>query len=1053
MADKIPQPKVYPIVKNVLELDTDAPVQSMMRLAQEFGGIYKLEMGDDNAIIISDPDLVNEVCDETRFDKKVHRPLEKIRDFAGDGLFTAYTQEANWEKAHRILVPAFGPSAIKSMFPQMLDIAEQLLLKWERLGENTTLDVPDNMTRLTLDTIALCAFDYRFNSFYSKEMHPFVNAMVNALHEASLYNRRLPIQNKLMFITKRNYEQEIKLLKSVASEIISSRRKQPKEEWSKDLLSLMLEGKDPITNESLDDENIMNQMITFLIAGHETTSGLLSFAFYLLLKNPEKLQKAQEQVDEVLKSEIPTFEHLNKLTYIDQVLKETLRLWPTAPLFGLSAYEDTVIGGKYEIKKEDTILVLLPTLHRNKKIWSGDIEAFMPERFETQNTNQLPPNVYKPFGNGQRACIGRPFALQEAILVMAMVLQRFDLSLANPNYELKVKETLTLKPDDFFIKVKRRDIVINTSHQGNANKSKTVEQIQQTTNSHHMPLLVLFGSNSGSCQDFAYKISTDATAQGYDAKMASLDTFAGNLPTEGAIIIVAASYEGQPTDNAKKFVNWLKTEQTNSLQGVQYAVLGCGNRDWARTYQAIPTFIDNRLNELGATRLFARGEADAKNDFFGDFDRWYEPIWNQLGNYFNLSVNTDASTHYSVEFVTDTRAKFLGETEMQEGIIIANKELVNMTAPNARSKRHIEIALPQGMNYTAGDYLKIIPINNREKVDKILSQFHLDYDTQIVINTDKAHTHFPTGLPISVGELLSNYVELNSVATLKQIKTLVGYTQCPPEKIRLEQLTNDEVYKKEVLAKRMSLADILQLNPACTVPLEVLLEMLPALKSRQYSISSSPLWNEKHCTLTIAVVNEPAFSGIGNYTGTASTYLANIKAGSKVLVQVKKSDEAFHLPPNATQPIIMICAGSGLAPFRGFIQERALQKKNGVNVGESLLFFGCDARDVDFLYQEELQEYENLGVVAIKPAFSITQEQGIAFVQHRVWQDKEEIKKLFQQGATIYLCGDGKYMAPAVRETLIKIYAEIIDCDFETASQRWLQEVEQKHRFVVDIFA
>ncbi|HNI43296.1 MAG TPA: cytochrome P450, partial [Chitinophagales bacterium] len=517
MADKIPQPKVYPIVKNVLELDTDAPVQSMMRLAQEFGGIYKLEMGDDNAIIISDPDLVNEVCDETRFDKKVHRPLEKIRDFAGDGLFTAYTQEANWEKAHRILVPAFGPSAIKSMFPQMLDIAEQLLLKWERLGENTTLDVPDNMTRLTLDTIALCAFDYRFNSFYSKEMHPFVNAMVNALHEASLYNRRLPIQNKLMFITKRNYEQEIKLLKSVASEIISSRRKQPKEEWSKDLLSLMLEGNDPITNESLDDENIMNQMITFLIAGHETTSGLLSFAFYLLLKNPEKLQKAQAQVDEVLKSEIPTFEHLNKLTYIDQVLKETLRLWPTAPLFGLSAYEDTVIGGKYEIKEEDTILVLLPTLHRNKKIWSGDIEAFMPERFETQNTNQLPPNVYKPFGNGQRACIGRPFALQEAILVMTMVLQRFDLSLANPNYELKVKETLTLKPDDFFIKVKRRDIVINTSHQGNANKSKTVEQIQQTTNSHHTPLLVLFGSNSGSCQDFAYKISTDATAQGYDA--------------------------------------------------------------------------------------------------------------------------------------------------------------------------------------------------------------------------------------------------------------------------------------------------------------------------------------------------------------------------------------------------------------------------------------------------------------------------------------------------------------------------------------------------------
>jgi cytochrome P450/NADPH-cytochrome P450 reductase len=1050
MANKIPQPKVYPIVKNVLELDVEAPIQSMMRLAQEYGSIYKIEIGDDKVIVVSDPEMVNEVCDETRFDKKIHRPLEKIRDFAGDGLFTAHTQEANWEKAHRILVPAFGPSAIKSMFPQMLDIAEQLMLKWERLGENTALDVPDNMTRLTLDAIALCAFDYRFNSFYSTGMHPFVDAMVNALHEASLYNRRLPIQNKLMFITKRNYEQEIKLLKKVAYEIIASRRNQPQEQWPKDLLSLMLQGKDPVTNEGLDDENIMSQMITFLIAGHETTSGLLSFALYLLLKNPNKLKKAQTQVDEVLKNDTPTFEHINKLTYIDQILKETLRLWPTAPVFGLQSYEDTTIGKKYEIKKEDTVFVLLPSLHRSPKVWQGDVEAFVPERFESENVNQLPPNVFKPFGNGQRACIGRPFAVQEATLVLAMILQRFDLSMANPNYELKVKETLTLKPDNFFIKAKRRDIEINTVQKSVMAKSKSLEQ---STTTHHTPLLVLFGSNSGSCQDFAYRISTDATAQGYDVKMASLDTFAGNLPTKGAVLIVTASYEGQPTDNAKKFVNWLKTEQTAHLQGVQYAVFGCGNKDWSRTYQAIPTFIDHRLNELGATRLFARGEADAKNDFFGDFDKWYEPVWNELGKHFNLSANTNATTNYSVEFVADNRAMLLGETTMQQGIIVANKELVNMAAPNARSKRHFEIALPQGMTYTAGDYLRILPINSREKVDKLLSRFHLDYGTKIVINTNKAYTHFPTGVPVSVGELLSNYVELNNVATLKQINTLVSYTQCPPEKMRLEQLSNEEVYKKEVLAKRMSLSDILQLNPACTIPFEVLLEMLPALKARQYSISSSPLWNEKNCTLTVAIVDAPALSGIGNYTGTASTYLANLQVGSKVLVQVKKSDEAFHLPKDAAQPVIMICAGTGLAPFRGFIQERALQKENGIEVGKSLLFFGCDAKDVDFLYQEELLASQNLGVVDIKPAFSVTQEQGIAFVQHRVWQDKEEIKQLFQQGATIYLCGDGKYMAPAVRETLVKIYAEIIGSDIETAYQKWQQEVEQKHRFVADIFA
>ncbi len=128
----IPGPKPDPILGNVKDIDPNAPVQSLMKLAKAYGSIFKLSLPGAETLFISSRELADELCDESRFDKKVSAPLEKIRSFSKDGLFTAYTHEPNWEKAHRILVPAFGPASIKNMFDPMYDIAEQFVLKWER---------------------------------------------------------------------------------------------------------------------------------------------------------------------------------------------------------------------------------------------------------------------------------------------------------------------------------------------------------------------------------------------------------------------------------------------------------------------------------------------------------------------------------------------------------------------------------------------------------------------------------------------------------------------------------------------------------------------------------------------------------------------------------------------------------------------------------------------------------------------------------------------------------------------------------------------------------
>jgi cytochrome P450/NADPH-cytochrome P450 reductase len=152
------------------------------------------------------------------------------------------------------------------MFDGMMDISEQMLLRWKRFGQDSIIDVTDNFTRLTLDTIALCAFDYRFNSFYQNEMHPFVDSMVRALREAGLRSRRPSLQNKIMIGSQRQYTADIQNMQTIAGKIIEARKR--KGSQKKDILDQMLTAKDPVTGEVLSDENIRYQMVTFLIAGN-----------------------------------------------------------------------------------------------------------------------------------------------------------------------------------------------------------------------------------------------------------------------------------------------------------------------------------------------------------------------------------------------------------------------------------------------------------------------------------------------------------------------------------------------------------------------------------------------------------------------------------------------------------------------------------------------------------------------------------------------------------------------------------------------------------------
>jgi cytochrome P450/NADPH-cytochrome P450 reductase len=416
-------------------------------LAKEYGPIFKLALPGTELLMVSSRELVDELCDETRFDKQLTPVLLQVRNFAGDGLFTSRTEEPNWGAAHRILMPAFGPAALREMLGQVADISEQLLVKWERMGPTHQIDVAADATRLTLDSIALCAFSYRFNSMYSDELHPLAKSMVRLLAESGARAQRLPVQNRLMRRAQHQYDEDIRRMDEIADQLVADRRRHPLPDGQHDILDTMLEATDSQTGERLSDENIRYQLVTFLIAGHETTSGLLTFTLYELLKHPEILAKAQAHVDEVLGNRAPRYEDLVKLTYLDQILKETLRLFPSAPAFSLQPLEDTVLGGRYPVKKGQPITVITYQLHRDPAVWGDEAETFDPDRFVFERAEALPKNAWKPFGNGQRSCIGRGFALQEATLFLAMMLQRFEVTAVDPHYQLKIKQTLTIKPE------------------------------------------------------------------------------------------------------------------------------------------------------------------------------------------------------------------------------------------------------------------------------------------------------------------------------------------------------------------------------------------------------------------------------------------------------------------------------------------------------------------------------------------------------------------------------------------------------------------------------
>ncbi|MFI9024443.1 cytochrome P450 [Streptomyces sp. NPDC053560] len=1021
------------------------PLQRAMGLAREHGPVFRRRLHGRDATFVTSVDLVTELADETRFEKAIGPALENVREFAADGLFTAYNDEPNWAKAHDILMPAFALGSMRTYHPAMLAVARRLMASWDRrIAEGAPVDVPDDMTRMTLDTIGLAGFGFDFESFGREQPHPFVDAMVRCLEWSMTRLARKPgvdySEKDEAFRADADY------LASVVDEVISARTASG-DTSADDLLGLMLGAPHPEDGTTLDPANIRNQVITFLIAGHETTSGALSFALYHLLKDPVALRLARREADELFGDAAdpdPSFEDIGKLAFTRQVLNEALRLWPTAAAFSRRAKADTVLGGRYAVKVGEIFTVLTPMLHRDP-VWGDNPELFDPARFSPEAEAARSPHAYKPFGTGERACIGRQFALHEATMLLALLVHRYRFD-DHGDYALSIKETLTLKPDGFTLKLAERSAAHRAADRaalavlpgtGAADEGPVTDDGLPTRVHQDTGLLLLHGTNYGTCKDFAERLADEGASLGCATEVAPLDAYAGGLPADRPVVVVAASYNGRPTDDAAAFVAWLEEAHEGAADSVPYAVLGVGDRNWAATYQRVPTLLDDRLAALGGDRLLPRAEADASGDMAGTVKDFTTALRTELLTRYGdpASIGTTAAPEEAACTVTEITGGPLDALAARHGLTAMTvTEAYDLTAEGyPRKKRFLRLALPEGVTYRTADHLSVLPANAPERVARAAQALGVDPAAVLSIRQPGAGRNaLPVDRPLTVHELLTYHLELNARPTAEQRALLAAHNPCPPERAALEAPGDDDT--------RTTL-ELIEAYPALrgALPWPVVLDLLPPMRTRHYSVSSSPAADGRHADLMVSLL--PG--------GTGSSHLHTLKAGDTVLARVQPCRDAFRIDPADPTPVIMVAAGTGLAPFRGAVADRTAAAGP---LAPALLFFGCDAPDADFLHAEELRAAETAGAVGVRPAFSERPEEGRRFVQHRIAADGEEVWRLLESGARVYVCGDGSRMAPGVRTAFRELYVRFGGGTAEEA-EAWLTGLTTEGRYIEDVYA
>lgn len=1075
---------------------------------RRFGHIYAVGIPTKKwrLVVVSDTDLLDEVAaNEEQFGKRIEEInfFDQLQNTRGGGISVIGDSE-HYERIRRVMLPWYSPQHQRTQLPLMKEQAQKLLAAWGSFPADEPIDARAWMERYTLEVSGRGACSYNFGLLEGEgPAHAFAEAVPESTKE-SILRVAEPRPDFTLFAgrarraRKKRYRRQNKELVETADALVRARRHTCPLGAQTDLLSRLVSTPDPETGELLDAETIRDQILMHLSNGFNGPSITASWLVYMLATRSDVEEKLIAEIDSISGGDPEydlQYEDLMSLTYTTQVIKETMRIYPPMPVTIRRSLADGTLG-PYRIRKGDIILVGALAAQRDPRHWGANADVFDPEQFATDKTVNRPRHAFIPFSIGKRQCMAQEVTFMMLRVLLFEVYKRYRLELA-PGATVAKNTVVTTKPATVpIVRVPREP---RWPGQPSAPSRRaavsapaarrdwgTPTEIPQTSVYRHFT--IAYGSNFGACKELAERFAERSRFYGYTSEVLTLNELAEAPPSAEPwlLAVMTSTYTSNPPSNAAAFKSWLERGEAgaDAWRNCKYLVWGLGNSQW-NAFLAFPRYVDARLSELGAEPVaeFAYGDVGSPV-----WDRvhtdWNDRVWPSLLRLSEARPTEAAAARVAAEKAAvgaltgadsnTAMAMSLGRPDSAPRVLLAPSILSNtigaetievrvracreLQAPESPKRtRHLEVALPAGVAYTAGDHLGVCPKNDEEHVERLARHLGAALDGLFMVPKTLNVRAVPNGVVLQVRNVLTNLVDIAGRPTVDLLELLIEKVGDDDERSGLEEIRDvlltpdgpDSPLRAAIDKGGYDVLQLLEGAPSCSLNIFEFLQVAQPLRPRYYSPSSSPRVHGDLLHLTVGLESTPVPGTGRTFRGMSAHYVHTLRERDRMNVFLERAD-GFHLQDDLAKPMIFVSAGTGLAPMRAFLWERLAAKRDGVELGEAALFNGIRSREADFIYSDEIERL--VGEEVLDHVHVATSREGRReYVQDRLREEGALVWRLLEAGAHVYVCGS-QPMREGVREAFVEIVAEYGEMPGEHA-EAWLEQLETaQNRYRPDLW-